>query len=102
MAEKGRIASDRTDFVIIPEPFGAGRICVGHRGVYWFKVTSHGRAAHGSMPFLGVNAIEHMGIILEAVRSELMPVELLEELMDECDQLCRIIGSSIQTARREI
>jgi succinyl-diaminopimelate desuccinylase len=70
LAEQGRIASDRTDFVIIPEPFGAGRICVGHRGVYWFKVTSHGRAAHGSMPFLGVNAVANMSVVLEAIRNE--------------------------------
>ncbi len=36
------------------------------------------------------------------IRSELMAIERLEPLLDECDQLCRIIGSSIQTARREI
>ena len=33
-----------------------------------------GRTAHGSMPFLGVNAIAQMGRFLEAVRSELVPV----------------------------
>ena len=39
--------------VIIPEPFGVDRVCVGHRGVYWFEVVAHGRIAHGSMPYLG-------------------------------------------------
>jgi len=73
LAETGRIAKGRTDYVIIPEPLNVDRICVGHRGVYWFQVTTRGRIAHGSMPFLGVNAIEHMGVILEAVRSELIP-----------------------------
>ncbi|HEY8152468.1 MAG TPA: M20/M25/M40 family metallo-hydrolase, partial [Vicinamibacteria bacterium] len=63
----------RTDYVIIPEPHSPDRICVGHRGVYWFEVTTEGRIAHGSMPFLGVSAIEHMGHVLEAVRSELKP-----------------------------
>ncbi len=33
------------------------------------------------------------------VRSELMDTDRLDLLQDECDQLCRIIGSSIQTAR---
>ena len=47
--------------MIIPEPFGVDRICVGHRGVWWFEVTTHGRTAHGSMPFLGVSAIDAMG-----------------------------------------
>jgi succinyl-diaminopimelate desuccinylase len=41
--------------------------------VYWFEVIVHGRIAHGSMPFLGVSAIEHMGNVLEAFRGELMP-----------------------------
>jgi succinyl-diaminopimelate desuccinylase len=73
LAEFKRIAAGRTDYVIIPEPHGPDRICVGHRGVYWFEVTTEGRIAHGSMPFLGVSAIEHMGTLLEAVRSELKP-----------------------------
>ncbi len=73
LAEKGHLASDRTDYVIIPEPFGRDRVCVGHRGVYWFKVTARGRMAHGSMPFLGINAIERMAPILEAFRTELSP-----------------------------
>src|SRR5581483_2904996 len=73
LAATGRIASGRTDFVIIPEPLGVDRICVGHRGVYWFEVTARGRIAHGSMPFLGVNAITGMGRFLQRVRDELEP-----------------------------
>ena len=79
LCERGFIARARTDYVIIPEPFGAQRICVGHRGVWWFEVTTHGRTAHGSMPFLGVSAIDQMAPILEAVRRELKPA--LEERM---------------------
>ena len=73
LAETGRIARGRTDYVIIPEPLGVDRICVGHRGVWWFEVELHGRTAHGSMPFLGVSAIDHMAALLEAVRVELQP-----------------------------
>src|SRR5947207_8464488 len=73
LAEHKRIARGRTDYVIIPEPHSPHRVCVGHRGVYWFEVTTEGRIAHGSMPFLGTSAIEHMGHVLEAVRSELQP-----------------------------
>jgi succinyl-diaminopimelate desuccinylase len=73
LAEHGRVAHGRTDYVIIPEPLNVDRICIGHRGVYWFEVIVHGRIAHGSMPFLGVSAIEHMGNVLEAFRGELMP-----------------------------
>jgi succinyl-diaminopimelate desuccinylase len=73
LAERGRIRAGRTDCVIIPEPLNVDRICIGHRGVYWFEVATSGRIAHGSMPFLGVNAIEHMGIVLERFRRELGP-----------------------------
>ncbi|HEY0873470.1 MAG TPA: acetylornithine deacetylase/succinyl-diaminopimelate desuccinylase family protein [Vicinamibacterales bacterium] len=73
LAQHERISSARQDFVIIPEPLNVDRICIGHRGVYWFEVTTHGRIGHGSMPFLGVNAIEHMGVILDRIRRELIP-----------------------------
>jgi succinyl-diaminopimelate desuccinylase len=73
LARCGRVAKARTDYVIIPEPLNVDRICIGHRGVYWFELTTKGRIGHGSMPFLGVNAIEGMGRVLEAIRSELKP-----------------------------
>jgi succinyl-diaminopimelate desuccinylase len=73
LARQGRLTSDRLDYVIIPEPLNVDRICIGHRGVYWFEVTTHGRMAHGSMPFLGVSGIEHMGIFLDRVRRDLLP-----------------------------
>jgi len=73
LAEKGRIAKNRIDYAIIPEPLNVDRICVGHRGVYWFAVTTYGRMAHGSMPFLGQSAIDPMGAILEAMSTELQP-----------------------------
>ncbi len=68
LAEIGRIAAGRTDHVIIPEPLNVDRICLGHRGVYWFEIACQGRIAHGCMPFLGANAIEHMGTLLEEIR----------------------------------
>lgn len=73
LCERGVIRKDRVDHVIIPEPLNPDRICVGHRGVYWFKVTAHGRVAHGSMPFLGSSAIDHLTRFLELVRTELAP-----------------------------
>lgn len=73
LAEQGYLSATRTDYVIIPEPFGPTRICVGHRGVHWFDLVTTGRTAHGSMPFLGVNAIDQMTVVLEAVRERLLP-----------------------------
>jgi succinyl-diaminopimelate desuccinylase len=73
LAESGRVARGRTDYVIIPEPLNVDRICIGHRGVYWFEVTARGRTAHGSMPFLGTSAIDGMMRLLETVRTDLLP-----------------------------
>ena len=79
LCRTGRVTAQNTHFTIIPEPLNVDRICVGHRGVYWFDVITHGRIAHGSMPYLGHSAIDDMGAILEAIRTELQP-ELAKRL----------------------
>ncbi len=73
LAQHGHIHRDRTDYVIITEPLGVDRVCLGHRGVYWFRVTTLGNTAHGSMPFLGVNAISKMGDVLSRFEYQLKP-----------------------------
>ena len=73
LAQQRRLTADTVDAVIIPEPLNVDRICIGHRGVYWFEIETQGRIGHGSMPFLGVSAIEHMGLILDRLRRELLP-----------------------------
>jgi succinyl-diaminopimelate desuccinylase len=73
LADRGLISNRHVDYVIIPEPLNVDRICTGHRGVYWCEIATRGRIAHGSMPFLGTNAIAHMGAVLEAIRLELEP-----------------------------
>jgi succinyl-diaminopimelate desuccinylase len=73
LCERELIARGRTDYVIIPEPFGVDRICIGHRGVWWFELVTRGHMAHGSMPFLGTSAIDQMAAVLEAMRVELKP-----------------------------
>ena len=73
LCEAGIISAPETGYAIIPEPFGPARICVGHRGVYWFDAIAHGRSAHGSMPHLGHSAINDMGTLLEAFRTRLGP-----------------------------
>ncbi len=74
LAERGYISRDRTDFVIITEPLNVDRVCLGHRGVYWFEVATLGRIAHGSMPFLGISAIGKMADFISAIERELQPV----------------------------
>jgi succinyl-diaminopimelate desuccinylase len=73
MAKLGWISHEKTDFVIITEPTNVDRIFLGHRGVYWFKVTTHGRIAHGSMPHLGISAVDHLVDFLYDVNHQLKP-----------------------------
>jgi acetylornithine deacetylase len=64
----------RADAAVVTEPTGAGRICVAHKGFAWLAVETTGRAAHGSKPDLGIDAIAHMGRVLaglEELSSEL-------------------------------
>ena len=73
LAEQGWFDPARVQHVIIPEPLHKDRICLGHRGVWWAEITTLGRIAHGSMPFLGDSAIAHMGALLQAIETELKP-----------------------------
>ena len=73
LAEKGYFSPDRVQHVIIPEPLQKDRICLGHRGVYWAEIETHGEIAHGSMPFLGDCAVRHMGAVLQKMESDLYP-----------------------------
>jgi succinyl-diaminopimelate desuccinylase len=41
---------------------------LAHRGALWLELTARGKTAHGSMPHLGVNAIDHLTEWLRAIR----------------------------------
>jgi succinyl-diaminopimelate desuccinylase len=73
LARLGYFSKPKVDHVIIPEPLNKDRICLGHRGVWWAEIETKGEIAHGSMPFLGDNAVRHMGAVLQAFEDELFP-----------------------------
>ncbi len=73
LAQKGYLNPKRQHHVIITEPHGPDRICLGHRGVWWFDVTIKGHIAHGSMPFNGINAVDRMNTFLSAVTERIRP-----------------------------
>ncbi len=43
--------------------------------------------------------VETRGWFRFIILAELLPRKRIEELMDECDQLCRILGKSVATAK---
>jgi succinyl-diaminopimelate desuccinylase len=73
LAQRGWFSPPRVDHVIIPEPLNVDRVCIGHRGVWWAEIETHGRMAHGSMPFLGDCAIRHMHAVVERFERDLYP-----------------------------
>ena len=56
-------ASLRADAAIVTEPTEE-RVALAHRGFVWLEVETIGRAAHGSLPHLGIDAIAKMGHVL--------------------------------------
>lgn len=57
--------ADDLDALLIGEPTNV-EIGVAHKGALWPRITTFGKTAHGSMPNEGVNAIEHMMLVLNA------------------------------------
>lgn len=59
------VGNDRVapDAVVIGE-ITRNRVAIAHKGVVWFRITTHGRTAHASTPWTGVNAISHMVTLL--------------------------------------
>jgi acetylornithine deacetylase/succinyl-diaminopimelate desuccinylase-like protein len=60
------LQSRRADAAIVAEPTDE-RLCSAHRGWLAFDVETQGRAAHGSRPDLGIDAIAKMGPVLVAI-----------------------------------
>jgi acetylornithine deacetylase len=56
----------RADAAIVSEPTEL-RLALAHRGFVGFEIETKGRAAHGSRPDLGIDAIAHMGHVLVGI-----------------------------------
>lgn len=57
----------RPDYAVVMEGGEMNRVCCGHNGTLWLEVTVHGRAAHGSTPERGINALEKMSALVLAL-----------------------------------
>jgi acetylornithine deacetylase len=58
----------RADGAVVTEPTDL-QIAIGHKGFAWFEVETKGRAAHGSRPLEGRDAIMRMGRVLHALEA---------------------------------
>lgn len=59
----------RADYAVVGEGGEGDAVCCGHNGVVWLNVRVQGRAAHGSTPEAGINALEKMSALVLALNS---------------------------------
>lgn len=58
----------RADAAVVTEPTDL-QIAIGHKGFAWFEIETKGRAAHGSRPLDGRDAILRMGRVLHELEA---------------------------------
>jgi acetylornithine deacetylase len=58
----------RADAAVVTEPTDL-QIAIGHKGFAWFEIVTIGRAAHGSRPLDGRDAILRMGRVLHELEA---------------------------------
>ncbi len=61
------------DYAIVAEPSGIDNVWYGNKGSVWLLVEVFGKQAHGSTPWLGVNAFEKMVELVYKMIHELKP-----------------------------
>lgn len=62
-----REAPIEPDYALVMEGGEGNAVCCGHNGTLWLEVTVHGRAAHGSQPQHGINALEKMAALVRSL-----------------------------------
>jgi succinyl-diaminopimelate desuccinylase len=72
LADRGLLGS--AGAIVVAEPT-ANYPYIGHKGLAWFEIETHGVTAHGSMPEVGDNAIVKMAHVIGDLGSYRFPVE---------------------------
>ncbi|MCL2033681.1 MAG: M20 family metallopeptidase [Oscillospiraceae bacterium] len=62
----------RPDIAVICEPTWL-EVCAAHNGIIWAEVEFFGKAAHGSMPDAGINAVYKANDFIHLLREKLLP-----------------------------
>jgi len=72
MVERRSLEGSR--YLVVAEPSDLG-VFIGEKGVLWLRVRALGRTAHGSMPWLGVNAVSYMARLIPRLEEYPFPWE---------------------------
>ncbi|MEW9671948.1 M20 family metallopeptidase [Ammoniphilus sp. 3BR4] len=90
------VGMEDVDAIVIAEPTHE-KVVIGHKGALWLEIITFGKTAHGSMPDLGVNAIEHMIRVIEFIRSMNLDWRLEKAPLGKSSMTVTQIGAGIQT-----
>ena len=72
--------------VVVLEPSGL-RVIASEKGILWYRATTRGRSAHGSLPQLGDNAIRRMMRALAPLEPYARPQDPLREVTVNLGQI---------------
>lgn len=91
------------DACVVGEPTcedGRHSVCVADRGSIWLTLEAEGRAAHGSRPAIGVNAVERLWAALQAVEAALAerPLNLVPEVETIVEESVAFFAASMGEA----
>lgn len=64
----------QADYCIVGESSGSTDFYIGHRGCLWLEITTFGKSAHGSRPWLGINAFDKMVALTQEINAKIKPV----------------------------
>lgn len=59
----------KADLALVGEPTRL-KVITAHKGDIWLALQTHGKAAHGSTPELGINAVTHMAKVIEVIAGD--------------------------------
>jgi acetylornithine deacetylase/succinyl-diaminopimelate desuccinylase-like protein len=62
-------SSLKADLAIVGEPTEL-TVVTAHKGDMWLKLVTHGKAAHGARPELGINAAHKMARVIDLLETE--------------------------------
>jgi succinyl-diaminopimelate desuccinylase len=72
MTDRGSL--ERSRYLVVAEPSNLD-VFIGEKGVLWVKVRALGRTGHGSMPWLGINAVSYMARLIPLLEAYPFPFE---------------------------
>ncbi|PYH49457.1 tryptophan synthase beta subunit-like PLP-dependent enzyme [Aspergillus saccharolyticus JOP 1030-1] len=86
----------RADGAVVLEPTNLN-LAHAHKGFVWVELEVEGRAAHGSDPAAGIDAIMHMGLVLQALKQyqQQLPVD---EVLGQASLHCGVIKGGAEVS----